>query len=377
MFHLKNRLGIQIIINQKEFPFDRVNALDFLHMCCSTRLDIPMLHFRVKDAAKFLVADQDLIDGAAIQINIVIRNQIQSFSFRLHTFKQIFDTTGPSYDIDAYLDSVSYWLATTSKAVSGSSNTVLSQIAQNCGISYYVGTTTADTQTWFPKNKRWREFARSLALHGYVDDQSCMVLGFDLDNKLIYKNLISKPTQKQAAVFITAKHAEGSFIATDYKIKNQSGFLNSVGGGYAGEIQVTSVMSTTQTSINTTQGTRTTSKFMINSEVYNEVKLQGRVSFRPIDGGNVHQNYEKAAYQNVRVSSLFSFGLELITTDVTGLNLLDYVGFVASVPEGKPVQAYSGNYFITSRTIYIQGLNYFEKLELCNQGLNGPVSGLL
>jgi hypothetical protein len=363
MLSIKGRIQLQLSINNKEFPFDRVNALDFLHMSSSVRLSLPMIHFKVLDAARWLSKEQDLVDGATIQVAVSVLDEKVVYPFRLHTFRETLSSTGPAYEIDGYFDSVAYWLLSTPLHIKGTSNFALNKIATTCQIANYSGTPTADDQLWISKNKQYRTFAKDIMERGYVNETSCMQLAFDLNGTLIYKNLSEKRTK--VAQFITSKYQSNSFIVTDFRIKSNSGFLNSV-SGYADEVHAQSLG--TNDTFNKVTATPLTSRMMVNTDV-NKTVARGRVSFAPIDGGNTHDNYEKAFYQNMRLSNLFSFGLEIVTPDVTNLALLDYISYEAKIANKEKVSAYSGEYYITSKAIYIQGINYYEKFELVRQGI--------
>jgi hypothetical protein len=51
--------------------------------------------------------------------------------------------------------------------------------------------------------------------------------------------------------------------------------------------------------------------------------VQNKVSFAPIDVGNVHDNYEQARYQNERLGNLFTYGVEFVTPRLVEANILD------------------------------------------------------
>lgn len=371
MLAITGRLSLQLFINEKEFPFDRVNALDFLHMSSSVRISLPMIHFKVLDAAKYLSKSQDLVDGATIVVALIHDNKKQIYPFRLHTFRETLSSTGPAYEIDGYYDSAPYWLLSSSVHIQGTSNYALSRIATICQIKNYIGTTTADNQLWISKNKQYREFARDIVDRGYVNDLSCMQLAFDLTGSLIYKNLSEKRTK--VAQFLTSKYGKDSFIATDFSIHSQSGLMNSL-TGYAEEVHAPSIG--TSDVFDKVQASKLTSKMMLNLDVKKAIN-RSRVSFCPINGGNTHTNYEKAYYQNLRLSNLFSFGLDIVTPDVTYVSLLDFVAYESRIANTNRVSAYSGEYYVTSKAIYIQGVNYFEKLELARQGINAAAANQL
>jgi hypothetical protein len=367
---IKDRLELFLLFGEKEFPFAPVNSLDFIHMSSSVRLAVPMLHLKVKDAANWFAKNQVLVDGMIIRIIIKIGDVSKIYQFRLNSFKEEIDSTGPSYEIDGYFDIISWWHSSTQELIKGTSAEVIGRIATRCGFPNYIKNDTADNQVWIQRNMRFHEFANFIARHGYASDSSCMQLAVDLSGALIYKNIIAKAQSVES--FDTAKFGNSSLIATDYKMKNRSGLLNAL-SGYADATIKPSIMSGTVERIATVPVTKLTEKMMVNQAVYNAIE-KSRVLFAPIDCGNVHPNYVKAKYQNERIAATYALSLELITPEVTQIKVLDFIDFLSRKTEEKNDKSYSGTYLVTGRVIYVQGINYYEKIEAVRHGLNATVT---
>jgi hypothetical protein len=111
---------------------------------------------------------------------------------------------------------------------------------------------------------------------------------------------------------------------------------------------------------------------LVNTGVQQLVK-QSRVSFEPLNAGNVHDNYERALYQNRRVSNLFSSGIEVSTAERTNIQLLDTVQVSIDTPD-QYMKVYSGTYRVASRVVYVVGNNYSEKFELFRRTLNAELA---
>jgi hypothetical protein len=253
----------------------------------------------------------------------------------------------------------------TSEPIIGTSDKVINTIADNCGIKY-IGVKTSDSQEWWPKNRKNHEFAVDTAKRGYINDESCLQLAYDLDNVLIYANIAE--SKQPTGLFLTAKYAENSYNVTDFRIKNDSGLMNNL-NGYAEDVRKQSLLSLDSELFDTVKLVRISQKIMMDSKIYNSIK-QSRVFFRPIDSGSLHENYELAYYQNRRIAGTYALGIEVIVNQPTkNVKLLDCVEYTTMLQDGL-VTAYSGKFIVTSRVIYIQGINYFEKLELTRQGLN-------
>lgn len=368
---IKDRLELQLFFNGKEFPLAPINALDFLHMSCSVRIAVPMIHLRVKDAAKWLARTQDLVDGASIKVVLRVDKQTRVYNFRVHSFTESIEATGPMYTIDGYFDNVQYWFASTRKMIKGTSAAALQTIADICGIPTVIPQ-TADGMVWIPKNMRFHEFARFISQHGYVDEKSCMAFGLDLNGTMIYKNVAAR--EAISSSFHMAKFDRDAHIVTGFKPKNKSGLMNAI-SGYADDLFIPTLVGE-DGSITDVQMTKLSQKSMVNANIHKAVQ-QARVLFAPIDGGNVHPLYQQAEYQNDRLSNTYSFGMELLTPDLTDVKLLDFINFVSKQPSESADRPYSGTYLVSSRVIYIQGINYYEKIEGVRHGLNATVDSQL
>lgn len=370
MYRIKGRLELALLFNQKEFPFDRVNSLDFIHISSSSRLGVPMIHLKVCDAGQWLVKNQLLLDGVIINVLLKVRDKTQSYAFRLNSYRENQSESGPTYDIDGYFDCPLYWLKAVSVAPTGTSNKVLTDLAESCKLKF-EGVNTSDQQTWQTKNRKAWQFARDVAAHGYVDDGSCMQLALDLDGVLRYKN-VSVHT-KPVATFVSAEYKPETFLVSDFRPRNVSGVANAI-SGYADEFRTAMINDIDGDPLSKVVAKKLSSKMMVNADLLKQVQ-RGRVTFGPIDCGNTHSSYSKAEYQNRRLAGVHSFAMDIVTPDFTEVPLLSFVQFNASEPSTKSAKAYSGMYLVISKCIYIAGINYYEKLELVRHGVNAQVKG--
>jgi hypothetical protein len=365
MYQIKDRLGVQLLFDDKEFPFERTNGLDFLHMSSSTRIGVPMIHVGVSDALGWLKEQQVLVDGTKIKVVIHQEGSPKTYKFRVNTFKEPLEGGVPKYEIDGYLDYPLYWLSSGVKPISGTSDEALKQVAAVCGIQDYSGTPTADSQIWYPSNTKFFKFAAKIAERGYISATSGMQLGLDLSGTLLYKNIAEDVPVR--ARFVRGRYSNDSFLASDFELINKSGMYNAL-SGYASKM-VAQDGTGVDAVIENVQVTRLTSKMMMNSRIHNAVS-QARVDIRPIDCGNSHPQYEQALYQNRRIANTFMVGGNLITPVVTDVRLMDVIAFLDDVPSGQTVRATSGNYRVVSKSVYVSGANYFEKLGMARHGMN-------
>ena len=157
------------------------------------------------------------------------------------------------------------------------------------------------------------------------------------------------------------------YLITDYEVLNKAGFFNA-STGYK-DFKVSQSFLKADKTIKDISFNKNSQSMMMNSQVQGEIG-QNRVAYAPIDVGNVSPTYEKAQYQNRRLSNLFSFGLNFITSRPVKAQLLDVISADISKPELDGVIQYSGNYLMTSKVTYIQGMNFHQKCEIYRHGLN-------
>lgn len=363
---LNNRLEISVFINDKEYPLGDTNLLTALHIATSVRASVPVLTMEINDV-------QHVMDTIGLQDGIPIRVVIKPsglatriYNFRMFNHKRMQQGGSYTWRITGYLDAPLYWNATTSVGIQGTSDSVLKQIAAKCDLKY-EGTATNDSQLWLPKNKAYRIFAKDVANSGYVDDTSCTQIGVDLDATLRYKdvNNLPAPTKK----IVAYEYSQTAYTATEVAIAGNSGFNNALTGYQNMRYAQSAVGDELHTQINNLSFTPDSKAPLYNAGLKNKLG-RGPVRFGPIDVGNVHNNYERASYQNMRYRNLFSLGLDLMLFQVTDFKLMEQFTFAVQNEDTGQDMANAGVYTITGHSIYVQGASYFEKLGVVRHGTN-------
>lgn len=372
-YELEGRLSVKIMFRDREFPFTERNSLEFLHMSSCPRLGIPMMHFAVSDVTNFFEETGLLSDGIPISIAVGVPAKNGGFrtsvyNFRMNSFKRGIGEGSRRFEFDGYLNFPEYWHNSSHSSLRGTSAAVLRKIAEQCFLKF-EGSSTADPQVWFPRNRPYHQWARDIASRAYRSETSCMQLALDLTGCLLFRDINEEVEPSVNIALATPR--EGYVLAVDFAPQTFSGSLNHL-TGYAsqrieqdlGNPNVHVTHSNVQVSKRSREGA-----LLVNKDVHKKV-VQSRVRFAPISPGNVHPAYEKAYYQNLRLANLFSSGLEVLLAEPSNARLLDVVGVHLDSPESY-VNIYSGGYRVVSRTIYIQGTTYYEKLGLARRGLTG------
>jgi hypothetical protein len=366
--NIRDRLYLQILINGVEFPLDKLNQLQYLHIVESVRAYVPVLNLRLIDATKFIAQNNLLVDGAIIKITIGVHGRKKTYEFRRFNHQAIpGGEGGTQYHISAILNVPLYWMASTPKAINGAASEAIKQIANACGLNFH-GVTTSESQLWMPYNTRYCEFARQVAERSWVDNESCVQLGVTADKTVRLINVSDFNSRRAVEVFSNKGNYANALPVTDQKLLSKSGFFNSVGGYQDTTIQQSMIATTDQivSQVNVKRNSRVLS---MNKTLKDSVP-QAKVSFAPIDVGNVSSHYETALYQNRRLSNLFSFGVEFNTAYLVESNLLDIALCELTMPEVSGMQDISGNFLVTSKVTYLEGMNFYQKLECYRHGAN-------
>lgn len=228
-YSLNNKLSVALFIDNIEYNLAYNNVLNFLHMGSSVTQQVPTIHFSITDTNSDILKT-GIPDGIPIRVVLkTIDNSIsKTYTFRkFHSTKQLQNGIY-KYDVDGYWDSPLYWAGTACLGLQGNSNDVLAQIAALCGFKY-LGTTTNDNQTWFQQNDTYGRFSKTIRKHGYVNDKSCMSLGLDLSNTLIYSDLNAAPNTSPTEL-VAYQQSDVALTVIDYHVVQASGFNNQMTG---------------------------------------------------------------------------------------------------------------------------------------------------
>ena len=368
-YEIEDRVSIRLFFEDTEVLFSQINSLNFLHMSCSSKIGIPMIHLSLSDPTELISTRKLLGEGSRVQVILSSGfgfKESNTYLFRVNKHRKLAASPSTTYELDGYLDSPGYWIQTALKPRKGTSNDVLASIAEDCGLNY-DGENTSDEQVWLPANRRYHVWARSIAEHGYKSETSAMKLGLELDGKLIYRDICDLAEAKHR-VTLSSK-VKDHIHATDFRPTTSAGF-NNVRHAYKSASVYQPLMKMPDEGISYFDEEVTVDQYsdevtFLRNPHLAEQLTRGPVNFRPLDFGNVHENYHRSTYQSARLNSLFSLGGSLITGEVTAVRLFDNVNVILSASSGtEHEKPFSGIYKTLSRSVYVNAGNYYEKLEL-------------
>lgn len=360
------RIEVSIYIGDVEYPLEAINLLNWLHIATTTRHSLPVLGFQVDDV-RHSIDTVGMLDGAPLRVVIKPNGKdSRTYKFRKFNSTRVFTGECWRWTVYGYWDAPLYWAGASVRAIEGTASNVLQEIADVCGLQY-EGMNTNDAQIWVPRNRTYRTWVKDIVSHSWSSERSCMVSGVDLDGTLRLLNFNDLPESQVDIIAYT--YSENALTASDLQVNASSGLNNALTGYNSMRVVQSVTADETQKAINELKVTPDVKNIHFNREL--KAKLErGAVRFSPIDAGNSHDNYERASYQNMRYSNLFSYGIDALMVDVTSVRLGDRVNLAVQTETLKQDVPNSGVYTVTGHAIYVQGANYSEKLGMCRHGDN-------
>lgn len=335
-----------------------------------------MLHMQLADGSGFFQSSNTplLRDGTQIEILLKVENSSGiSYNFRLNKFERSTNSPDVIYTFDGYLDFPLYWMSAVSPSVQGSSSEAIRKIVESCGITYVDIDDTHEetpkgesTLVWQSSNMRCHQWVRNIAQYGYLDPNlSHRTHGLDLSGVFRYKEVSTLNTTLHKATLSTPE--PGFILLTDVSVRGSPGSLNNYSTYSEAYLYQSIIGDPVYYDKTTSKAPGEMTKRLPNLDTFMTKNFfpSGSYSitrFSPISVGNFPAYAELSSHRNRKFSNVYSNTLEVVTPIQTTTLLLDRISLVLS--ERSPVYLFSGDYMISSKSIFVQGSNYVEKLEL-------------
>ena len=368
-YELQDNLSLSLTINGANFPLNAFNYISYVHIHESVKLLVPELTLVLVDSMG-LLNQTGIQDGTQITITILRSGSvIQSIPFRVFSFTADKQMGTITYTINAYYNAVKYLMSIVDHSYTGTSASVIQQIASTCGLTASINATN-DHQLWTPNLHSYAAFARYISRRGYINTTSCMALGLNTLGMLIYRDIMSSPPLGTiyANQFIERdKLGTYDYNCVSFNTSNTMG-LNNATGGYSTYTVGQSLLYDSK-KVTTVSVKNNVKSPAINDAIKAQIGRQ-RVNHMPIDAGNCHSMYLEAYNQNKRLSKLFTVNLEVVLYEPCAISLCGAFNLVAIDEKGNIDVGESGTYTVTDRIIYIENSRYYEKLLACRIGTN-------
>jgi hypothetical protein len=281
----------------------------------------------------------------------------------------------------ATLDNLPYTREAANRALTGSSTSVVGQIASLLNMGYTTNDSSQDSMTWLSGRASWAKYVSNIEKYAYSNSQSMFAHAVTGANNLLFMNIQKLMAGKNyvATLYYGVQPPSGanepSYQLYDYKIVSSSGFLNHL---FAYGMRQSQTGSTGSVTINNTvDATYTTGENIdINANSAQRLSNRSRIQVAPVDCGNTHANYYPAKHQNARLKATYSQMLVGMSAFYTGLNVFDIVRVIV-YNQGVQNSTASGTYFVSAIQRGICGTRYFERMELMSTGPANQTNALV
>lgn len=371
MLRYDNGLELDVNIGGVELP-DNVFSFGHLHLVSGAQFHLPMFELSFADESDVLrKSGVSLYDGTDVAITLGVSSSAkENYNFRLFTAKQQPVGNIVKYQINGYLDSPLFMGVSTTKAHRGTTAEVIQSIAEECGLTANVATTT-DNQVWRQANMKNCDFVRYLALHGYVSEEALMGVAVRLDKELRYLDLNAlEPSDRWMSYTNTDSN---TIEIVDHQFLDLTAGRNFIRGYRASMVDQKVEESVVHKD---TQINPRASRIGVNQDVQAQIE-RSRVEFSPsYSEGDVHDNWARARHQNLRGYALNSSTARALTTNQSGVDVFDSINIDSSFAarDGSDAaggqNSREGQYIVTGKTIMLHGRNYAERINLIRGGIN-------
>lgn len=363
--NLQNHMSVSLYIDGAELPIDGAMTLGHFKGKASLTRKVPTFNMELVDTIGAVSAAGLMHDGAKIQLVLEVAGIKQTYNWRLFKWHRVPNGRVASYWVEGYLDSPLWWAGTSTSVVQGTSSEVIARIAQQCSVACEVDP-TADAKLWVQQGRTYSTFAAHIARHGWASDASCMVLGYDMSNLIVYKDAgaVKNPVWRVT----NGKVDDKSIYVHAYFPESHAGAGNKHAAYQSTLHRQSLVKPSVHKHLTVTPNTANPQR---NSQIVDTIQT-GYPRHSLIDVGNSSEVTELGRHQNIRIGHLFTQKITAVSTmQPMPFRLLDWVEYDMSLETyAQRDIEHSGSYITTERVFLIQGTQYFDQITGERHGTN-------
>ena len=383
MLNIQDIAFLSIEIDGEEVPYAFIQSVELTE---GNGALFPAFRIVMGDPySTYMTGEKALTDGNKFSITIgksMSDKNCKPRKYRLFGKKPINRAENPQMLIVGIVDAPNLVYAKPIEAYKGTSDAVLKQIAAKAGLQYSGpgscnGATMNDNQVWRNSGKNRGVFAQDIARRGWMSPKSGMGMSITSAGEMRYRNLvdvINTPLPKIQFVFShnapkSDEDDSKKFYLVKFANDHSSAGVTSGWQNY-GSVRTQPCLSGEDKKSDKMEVAVPGKYVAVNQEIADMVgKVRRDVA--PVDMGNVHDNYEKAQFQNLKVLALFSQKMSLMVEQVTDVQLYDPVIYKqANADPTEPVST-TDVYIVVGKTICIKaGTFYAERIEIARLSIN-------
>lgn len=374
VLNIENRVYLEIEVEDTDLP-PTPNFLSNIYLHEGFGIGIPTAELHLHDQRGTLADELSLMTGKKISIGLGKTSRKQDRrEYRLWAMDTIQTHVGPMLKVVCILDCPLYSTTADVKAYKGPSSSVMGRIAAESGLQYDAPDPTSDHQWWLRSGITLNGFSEDMALAGYAGPQACLARVLTSLKVLRYKDLFAQLKEQPLASFLfntppsVATNSQNRILVREVKPVSKGGALNQwlnyghrrIHNDLSGTAKVTDGLMAPSTEGNSP----------ISSQLFEEV-TQSKFDYVGPDTGiggtapNVHENYNKAQYQNPRFMAMWTDSVKLLIEEYSELSPLDAVDLhYTDLKSNNFVdnKRYEGKYLVGNRTISIKDGTKFCEL---------------
>lgn len=367
-----DHFSASIKINGRDMPANASIVPD-LYICTNAMSTIPTLDMTLLDPSSQLMGSFSYGDAIPIEVKISRSDEDgAAIPFRLVAAPDVLPGGGGStvLNLSCVYDNMMWWRGLSDRSIRGTAAEAIAHIAENCGLEIEADTTN-DDMVWLGSRMSNSRFAHYISDNSWFNEESCMVLGMGEDGIIQFTDLTRRLDKTpEVCLYYLHPQEEGStktaFNVLNLAVQSTSG-MNNVRGGY-GSLMVHEKLDGSATEYSQVTATRQSNILDMNKEVKNQLGIVTNRNL-PFDCGNMHDHWGEARYQNERLRTLYSTGVDVQVETATGLKLFQLVELkVGETLTQDQNLNLSGYYFVMAKTRYLQGGRYGEKIRLVSSG---------
>lgn len=381
MLNIAGRIFVNIQIDGNDLPHSP-NLIERIIMTEGMGALSPAIELILNDYAGSLSKELALTDGNELLVTIGKTPQdlnTHSRQYRLFGMRSLTTANGPRMQIIGIYDAPGYLTGSVRESFKSTTSEVMAAIASRCKLKYlgpekFNGRKTNDNQVWLNVAKSRAMFVQRTARHGFIDEHSAMYATLTSLGELRYLDLnevIETPKEKIKFIFVHNTYPQGKddeivYIVGEAKTRSTAGLMNTWQN--YGSTHIEHNLNGEKTTHEKVEVKTTAEYLPINSTVMKTVD-RSRMEYSPLDCGNTNKNFNKAQYQNLKLLSLFTEHVSILTTQVTEVQQLDTVIYRQANHDPKTPVSNSDIYIVLGKSIVCQSGNYVERIELVRHNI--------
>ena len=384
VLNVQNMVYCEIEVEDLPVP-PSMNLIDTIELHDGMGIAAPTLTLHLLDQTGHLLSDLALVNGTKCTLTLAKRSdkdRPKKRKYRLWGAKRARNSQGPMVIMVFILDAPKWTTGVYCESFRTSSSDAMQRSVQSAALRYDGPKgATDDTMNWLNINQTRSAFTEDLAMRGWKDPSSCMYRVLTMDSVVRYKNMFDILRDDATATLCKSYPSEGQKnpvpIRESQDMTNSgilSHFVTYGQNNHNHSLDIHGQHDHLDVQAPSMGG----GSFPLHSDVksaISDAQAGGRVTYTGWDPGtgegqenNLHEEYERAYYQNVRLLSLFSERMRVLTDEFTDISSFDCIDYKQKDPAGDEYddnKALNGKYVVAGKTIRIKnGHHYVEMFDI-------------